>query len=84
MDGTVEKTGDALVDDINTLKDDVAKLTADVKAHGRARVDDVQERFKNALSAAQTHLHSHPFAILGVGLLLGYIFGRRGRRRHQA
>jgi hypothetical protein len=77
-------TGDALVQDVSRLKKDVTQLTADAKAHGKAHVDAAQERFNKALAAAQAQLAAHPVAILGVGLLLGYIFGRRGRRRrHQ-
>jgi len=81
MESTTTQTADALVQDVNRLKHDVAQLTADVKAHGRARVDDAKPRVNDAVSALQAQLNAHPFAILGAGLVLGFLFGRRGRRR---
>ena len=85
MESNTTATGDALVQDVNRLKQDVAQLTADAKAHGKAQVTAAQERFNTALETARTQLTAHPFAILGTGLVLGYLFGRRGRRRrHEA
>ena len=82
---------EALVEDVNRLKKDVAKLTADAKAHGTAYVDqakqsvtDAQKRLTDAIANAQAQLAAHPFAILGFGLALGFLFGRRGRRRYRA
>ena len=83
MDSTTE-TAEALAKDVNRLKKDVAQLTAHMKAHGQARVDDVRQRVNDAVASAQAQLVAHPFAILGIGLALGFLFGRRGRRRHQA
>lgn len=84
-------TSEALVQDVNRLKEDVAKLTADAKAHGNAyvdrakqSVDDAKKRFNEAVANAQDQLAAHPFAILAFGLALGFVFGRRGRRRHRA
>jgi ElaB/YqjD/DUF883 family membrane-anchored ribosome-binding protein len=81
-------TADALVQDVNRLKQDVAQLTADAKAHGNAYVDkakqsvtDAKRRVNDAVANAQAQLAAHPFAILGIGLVLGFLFGRRGRRR---
>jgi len=75
-----QETAEALAADVNRLKDDVAQLTQDAKKHGRAHVEAAQERFNKAITAARTQLTEHPLAVLGAGLLLGYIFGRRGRR----
>ena len=74
-------TADALVQDVNRLKQDVTQLTADVKAHGKARVEDAKKRVNDTITAAQAQLAAHPFAILGFGVVLGFLFGRRGRRR---
>ena len=74
-------TSDAVVEDVNRLKQDVAKLTADVKAHGRARVEDAKQRVNDTIAAAQAQLAARPFAILGFGIVLGFLFGRRSRRR---
>ncbi len=94
---TEQKTGtaataDALVQDVNRLKQDVAQLTADAKAHGNAYVDkakqtvtDAKQRVNDAVANAQAQLAAHPFAILVFGIALGFLFGRRGRRRsHRA
>jgi ElaB/YqjD/DUF883 family membrane-anchored ribosome-binding protein len=81
MESNTTQTGDALVQDVSRLKEDVAQLTADVKRHGRARVDDAKQKVNDVITMAQTQLAAHPFAILGFGVMLGFIFGRRGRRR---
>jgi ElaB/YqjD/DUF883 family membrane-anchored ribosome-binding protein len=80
-DSTPKSTGDALVEDVNRLKQDVAQLTADARAHGYARVDEAKKRVNEAIAQAQAQLVAHPFAILGLGIVLGFLFGRRGRRR---
>jgi len=84
-------TAEALVQDVNRLKEDVAKLTADAKAHGTAYVDqakqsvtDARKRLNDAIANAQSQLAAQSFAILGFGLALGFLFGRRGRRRYRA
>lgn len=81
MESTTSDTAEALAKDVKQLKKDVAKLAADTKAHGKAHVDDVRQRFNDAIASAQAQLASNPLAILGIGLALGFIFGRRGRRR---
>ena len=81
MESPTTATKDALVEDVARLKQDVAQLTADVKAHGRARVEDAKQRVTATIAEAQAQLAAHPLAILGFGLLCGYLFGRRGRRR---
>ncbi len=78
---TTTSSGDAIIEDVNRLKQDVAQLTADVKAHGQARVDEAKQRVTDAVAAAQAQLAARPLAVLGFGLLLGFLFGRRGRRR---
>jgi ElaB/YqjD/DUF883 family membrane-anchored ribosome-binding protein len=81
MEKTTTQTADALAEDVNRLKQDVAQLTADAKAHGKARVDEAKQRVNDAISTVQAQLTAHPLAILGAGLVLGFFFGRRGRRR---
>lgn len=81
MESNTTQTADALIQDVARLKKDVAKLTADVKAHGKARVDDAKQRVNDAISAVQAQFAAHPLAILGAGIVLGFLFGRRGRRR---
>jgi ElaB/YqjD/DUF883 family membrane-anchored ribosome-binding protein len=83
MENATTETAEALVKDVTRLKNDVAQLTADVKAHGQARVEDVRKRVNDAVTNAQAQLAAHPFAILGFGLVLGFFFGRRRRRRFQ-
>ncbi len=81
MESTTSSTSNAVVEDVNRLKQDVAQLTADVKAHGQARVEEAKKRVNDALAAAQAELAARPFAVLGFGILLGFLFGRRSRRR---
>jgi hypothetical protein len=80
MEGTTE-TRENLVKDVGQLKDDVTKIAADAKAHATAHVDEAKKRVNDAIATLQHELFSHPFAILGAGLALGFIFGRRSRRR---
>jgi ElaB/YqjD/DUF883 family membrane-anchored ribosome-binding protein len=80
MESTTE-TRDNLTKDVDRLKHDVAKITHDAKAHANAHVDEARKRINDMISTAQAQLAAHPFAVLGAGMLLGYIFGRRRRRR---
>ena len=80
MESTSE-TKDNLVKDVGQLKSDVTKIAQDAKAHAHAHVDEARQRVNDAIATLQAQLAAHPFAILGTGLLLGYIFGRRRRRR---
>jgi hypothetical protein len=84
MESTTTETAEALAKDVKQLKKDVAKLAADTKAHGRAHVDDVRQRVNDAVASVQAQLAANPLAVLGIGLVLGFIFGRRRRRRFQA
>jgi ElaB/YqjD/DUF883 family membrane-anchored ribosome-binding protein len=77
-----EATAAALTKDVTRLKHNVTQLSADAKAHGQAHIDAVQERFNKAVEAAKAQLAARPLAILGVGIVLGYLFGRRRHRRH--
>jgi ElaB/YqjD/DUF883 family membrane-anchored ribosome-binding protein len=78
-----EATAAALTEDVSRLKKNVTQLGADAKAHGQAHIDAAQERLYKAVKAAKAQLAAQPLAILGVGIVLGYFFGRRGRRhRH--
>jgi ElaB/YqjD/DUF883 family membrane-anchored ribosome-binding protein len=81
MENTTTETRDNLVKDVSRLKDDVAKITNDAKAHANAHVDAARKRVTDTIAMAQAQLAAHPFAVLGAGMLLGYIFGRRRRRR---
>ncbi len=81
MESTTAQTAEALTKDVTRLKKDVAQLTADVKAHGQARVEDVRKRVNDVVASAQAQLAANPLAILGIGIVLGFIFGRRSRRR---
>ncbi len=81
MENTTTETAEAIANDVSRLKKDVTQLTADAKAHGQAHVANVRQRVNNAVATTQAQLAAHPFAILGFGLVLGFIFGRRRRRR---
>jgi ElaB/YqjD/DUF883 family membrane-anchored ribosome-binding protein len=74
-------TREALVKDVDKLKQDAAQIAQDVKAHATAHVDATRQRFKDAVSAAQARAAAHPFTILGIGFAVGFVFGSRRRRR---
>jgi ElaB/YqjD/DUF883 family membrane-anchored ribosome-binding protein len=74
-------TREALVKDVAKLKQDATQIAQDVKAHAQAHVDKTKKRFNDAVGNAQATLAAHPLAILATGLVLGYIFGARRRRR---
>ena len=74
-------TREALVKDVGKLKEDAAQIAQDVKAHAVAHVDRTKKRLNDAVSAAQSRVAAHPFAILGVGFVAGYFLGARRRRR---
>jgi ElaB/YqjD/DUF883 family membrane-anchored ribosome-binding protein len=78
---TTASTREALVKDVDSLKQDATNIVRDVKAHATAHVDETKKRVNDAFSAAQARVAAHPFAILGIGLALGYVFGARRRRR---
>lgn len=80
MEGTTE-TRETLAKDVDQLKSDVAKIAGDAKAHANAHVDEARKRLNDAVASAQAQIAAHPFAVLGVGIFLGYVFGRRRRRR---
>jgi ElaB/YqjD/DUF883 family membrane-anchored ribosome-binding protein len=75
------ETRDALVKDVAQLKQDAAQIAQDVKAHANAHVDQTKKRFNDALSNAKATIAARPLAILATGIVLGYIFGARRRRR---
>jgi len=79
---TTASTREALVKDVDKLKHDATQIVQDAKAHANARVDETKKRITDAVSDAQARAAAHPFAILGIGLALGYVFGAR-RRRHR-
>jgi ElaB/YqjD/DUF883 family membrane-anchored ribosome-binding protein len=78
---TTAGTRETLVKDVDQLKKDATKIALDVKAHANAHVEQTKKRVNDTISAAQARVSAHPFAILGIGLALGYVFGARRRSR---
>ena len=81
MENNTTETRQALVDDVGKLKDQASQIAQDVKAHANAHVDEAQKRFTEAMSALRHEVSTRPLAILGAGIVLGYLFGVRRRRR---
>ncbi len=76
---TTTTTREALVKDFNTLKQDTAKVVEDVKQHGTARVEEAKKKVTDTVLFLREQVNAHPFALLGAGFALGYLFALRRR-----
>ena len=74
------ETGEALTKDLTALKQDVTQIAEDLKFHAGAHAKATRERVQEKIKAAREAAAARPFAILGVGFLVGFVFGLRCRR----
>lgn len=74
------KTRDALVKDVENLKKNAAQVVQDVREHANAHVDETKKRVTDTIQGMQKSMTTHPVALLGIGLLIGFLFGRRFTR----
>ena len=76
----ITETRETLVKDIDQLKKNAAQVVQDVREHANAHVDETKKRVADTIQGVQDSVMSHPLALIGVGLLLGFLFGRRSMR----
>jgi ElaB/YqjD/DUF883 family membrane-anchored ribosome-binding protein len=76
---TTAATREALIKDVDKLKRDTVQITQDVKEHATAHVDEARKKVNDSLQAVRDGISEHPFAILGIGLFVGFLFGLRHR-----
>ena len=75
-----ETTRKNLVNDVETLKRDAGQIVDDAKAHVRAHVDARKQKVTDSIEAARQYAESHPLAILGIGVAIGFLLAVRVRR----
>jgi hypothetical protein len=73
------ETSEALMKDIEKLKEDLARIAADLKDHAGAHVDATRQLLAERLRVAKEAAAARPLLILGAGFLLGFLFARRLR-----
>jgi ElaB/YqjD/DUF883 family membrane-anchored ribosome-binding protein len=74
------ETRNALVKDVDKLKEDVTQVAKDVRNHATARLDEVRQSVNDNVEAFQQTLTSHPLTLLGIGFAFGFFFGLRFNR----
>lgn len=79
-ESTTTKTHDALVKDVEKLKKNAVQIVQDVRDHAQAHVDETKQRVTDTVQGVQDRLTSNPLALLGIGLFVGFLFGRRFSR----
>jgi ElaB/YqjD/DUF883 family membrane-anchored ribosome-binding protein len=76
----IETTRKNLVDDVESLKRDAGHIVDDAKAHVRAHVDARTQKITDTVQAARDYAESHPLAVLGIGVAIGFLLAVRVRR----
>jgi hypothetical protein len=77
---TTTDTGEALTKDLDTLKQDLSQIATDIKGHAKAHAEATHSLIQDKIQKARDAAAARPFAILGVGFLLGFLFAVRFRR----
>ena len=78
---TTDRTRDAVLSDVETIKRTTVQLAQDVKDHATAQLDEKKKKVSDAIETIRESVSAHPFALLGFGLFVGYVLGLRRRRR---
>jgi ElaB/YqjD/DUF883 family membrane-anchored ribosome-binding protein len=73
------QTRETLTKDVNNLKRDARQIADDVKKHAVAHVDETKQRINDTIDFVRNYATTHPFALLGFGVVFGFILGRRRR-----
>ena len=80
MENHTKKTRQALVHDVAELKRNATQVAQDVREHASAHVDATKQRVSDTFLTVKESVTSHPFSLLGIGFVLGFLFGFRFRR----
>ena len=73
------ETSEALVKDVQALKEDLNRIASDLKHHAGAHVEATRQLLNEKVKLAKEAAAARPLLILGAGFILGYLFARRGR-----
>jgi ElaB/YqjD/DUF883 family membrane-anchored ribosome-binding protein len=76
---TTAATREALIKDVDKLKRNTVQIVHDVQDHANAQVDETKKRINDSLQTVRDSITQHPFAVLGIGLAVGFFFGLRHR-----
>jgi ElaB/YqjD/DUF883 family membrane-anchored ribosome-binding protein len=71
------KTGEALVQDVNRLKRDAARVVQDVREHANAHVEETRRRMTDTIGEVRDKLAANPLYLIGFGFALGLLLGLR-------
>jgi ElaB/YqjD/DUF883 family membrane-anchored ribosome-binding protein len=80
MQTSTAKTRDALLHDVDKLKQTVVQVAQDVRDHATAHVDETKQRVNDTVLTVKEGLVTHPLTLLGVGFAFGLILGFQIRR----
>jgi len=80
MENHTTKTREALLQDVAALKRNAAQVAQDVREHASAHVDQTKQRVTDTILTVRESAVSHPFSLLGIGFVFGFIVGLRLRR----
>ena len=72
---TTTKTQEALLRDVDKLKQNAGKVVQDVREHASAHIDETKQRVADTFQTARDTLTAHPFYLLGIGFAAGLFLG---------
>ncbi len=71
------KTGGALVQDVDRLKQNAARVVRDVREHASAHVEETRQRMTDTFDTVRERLAANPLYLIGFGFALGLLLGLR-------
>ena len=71
------KTGEALIQDVDRLKHDAARVVLDVREHANAHVQETRQRVTDTFATVRDRLAANPLYLIGFGFALGLLLGLR-------
>lgn len=77
---TVTQTRNAVLKDVDTLKNDALQLVTDVKDHANAHVTAKKQFVNDTYQKVREQVTARPVTLLGIGFAVGLLFGWRLRR----
>jgi ElaB/YqjD/DUF883 family membrane-anchored ribosome-binding protein len=77
---TTSKTREALLKDVDKLKQNAVQVVQDVRNHANAHVDATKQRVTDVVTATRENFLAHPMSLVGVGFAFGLLLGLKLRR----